>query len=79
MTGRMPIQNPYNHTLMPYDFLVIVCLIMAANAVATGGYDYYIVNGIGKKVARGFNKGRAANENGENIYEEDFVPDHGMA
>jgi hypothetical protein len=77
MTGRMPIQNPYNHTIMPYDFRVIMCVIMAANAIAISGYDYFIVNGIGKKLARVFNKGHA-NENGGNIYEEVFDDDPGL-
>eukprot|EP00978_Attheya_sp_CCMP212_P034692 scaffold146717_cov64-Attheya_sp.AAC.1 len=79
MTGRMPIQNPYNHTIMPYDFRVIICVIMAANTIAISGYDYFIVNGIRKKLARGFklNKGHA-NVNGEHIYEEVFVDDPGL-
>jgi len=48
----MPIQNPYNTTIMPYDFRVIICVIMAMNTVATLGYEFFVVNGIGKKLAK---------------------------
>jgi hypothetical protein len=54
---------------------------MTPNAIAISGYNYFIVNGIRKKLllARGFNKQHAVNEeNRENIHEEDLVPGHGM-
>ena len=45
-----PILNPFNTTLMPVSFRWILIIIMATNTVAIMGYEFFIVNGIGKKI-----------------------------
>jgi hypothetical protein len=42
----LPIQNPFNTTVMPEQFRWQLVLLMVANAVATSGYEYFIVNGV---------------------------------
>jgi hypothetical protein len=42
----LPIQNPFNTTVMPEQFRWKLVLLMVANAVATSGYEYFIVNGV---------------------------------
>jgi hypothetical protein len=49
----LPIQNPFNTTIMPVSFRWILAIIMASNTVAIMGYEFFIVNGIGKKIVRG--------------------------
>jgi len=45
----MPIQNPFNTTVMPYDFRVKILLIMIFNAVAIASYEYFVVNGLRRR------------------------------
>ena len=52
----MSISNPFNTTLMPVYFRWMLVAIMASNAVAVIGYDYFIVNGIGKDLAKRWKK-----------------------
>lgn len=47
----LPIQNPFNTTVMPEDFRVKILLLMIFNAVATSGYEFFIVNGIRRRYA----------------------------
>ena len=49
--GLIPIQNPFNTTVMPWDFRIKVVLIMFFNAVATCGYEYLVVNGLRQRWA----------------------------
>jgi hypothetical protein len=48
---KVPIQNPFNTTLMPASYRWTLVIIMITNAVANMGWDYVVVNGIRKKVA----------------------------
>jgi hypothetical protein len=41
-----PIQNPFNTTIMLYEFRVQILLLIIFNAIATSGYEYFAVNGI---------------------------------
>jgi len=56
----MAINNPFNTTIMPVSFRWILVSIMASNTAAIMGYDFYIVNGIGKKIAKRWKKKEAA-------------------
>ena len=47
----MPIQNPFNTTIMPEDFRIKILLLMLFNAVATSGYEFFVVNGIRRRWA----------------------------
>jgi hypothetical protein len=47
----LPIQNPFNSTVMPKDFRVTILMLMIFNAVATSGYEFFIVNGIRHRYA----------------------------
>ena len=49
---KVPIQNPYNTTVMPEDFRFKILIIMIANAIATMGYEYFVVNGLRRRWAR---------------------------
>lgn len=51
--GPVPIQNPYNSTLMPEDFRNFLALLITANLFAVLGWEYYVVGqGYGKKIWR---------------------------
>ena len=43
---KVPIQNPYNTTVIPEEFRVKILFIMICNAIATMGYEYFVVNGL---------------------------------
>jgi hypothetical protein len=77
-----PIQNPFNTTVMPEHFRWQLLLLMVVNAVATSGYEYFIVNGLRRcyrsssKVKKNAAVADAATDNGtddrvtENIQDE---------
>jgi hypothetical protein len=44
-----PIQNPFNTTIMPYNFRVQILLLVIFNAIAIAGYEYLVVNGIRRR------------------------------
>ena len=44
----LPIQNPWNTTVMPEDFRWTVMFLMLLNTVANIGWDYFVVNGLRK-------------------------------
>ena len=47
----MPIQNPYNSTLMPKDFRIFLAVLMTANLLVVLGWEFVIVgHGYGKKI-----------------------------
>jgi len=46
----LPIQNPFNTTIMPVSFRWILVIIIASNTVAIMGYEFFIVNGVGKRI-----------------------------
>lgn len=49
--GSVPIQNPYNTTLMPEDFRRFLAILITVNLFAALGWEYYIVGkGYGKKL-----------------------------
>jgi cation-transporting ATPase 13A3/4/5 len=51
--GPMPIKNHFNTTIMPTSFRWTLIAIMVSNTIAIMGYEYFIVNGIGKKIVKG--------------------------
>jgi len=51
-TGPMPIKNHFNTTIMPVDFRWILISIMVSNTIVIMGYEYFIVNGLGKRRLR---------------------------
>ena len=57
----VPIQNPFNTTIMPEDFRVKILFIMIANTIAIMAYEYYVVNGLRLKWAREKRAGAAQN------------------
>jgi hypothetical protein len=42
----IPIQNPWNTTIMPVDFRKGMIGLMVGNLLATCAWDYFVVNGI---------------------------------
>jgi hypothetical protein len=56
---RVPIQNPFNTTLMPHDFRVKILVIMVVNLVTIMSYEYFVVNGIRQYMAKK-NRAKAA-------------------
>ncbi len=42
----LPIQNPFNTTIMPNDFQAGIFGLMIANAIVLSAYEYFVVNGI---------------------------------
>jgi len=48
---RIPIQNPYNTTVMPLSYRWTLIIIMITNAAINMLWDYAVVNGIRKKLA----------------------------
>lgn len=63
----IPVQNPFNTTVMPQDFRNKLIAIMVCNTVAVVAWDYFVVNGIRQRLAA---KKRAAKEMGEPSYVE---------
>jgi predicted P-type ATPase len=41
----VPIQNSWNHTLMPLSFREYILIIVIFNGVATAGWEYFVING----------------------------------
>jgi hypothetical protein len=57
MGVTLPIQNPWNSTVMPKDYRWTLMTIMLRNTVANIGWDYFVVNGLRKAMgARRRNK-----------------------
>lgn len=48
---KMPIQNPFNTTLMPESFRAKILVIMIANLISIVVYEYFIVNGLRRRWA----------------------------
>lgn len=47
----VPIQNPFNMTLMPVEFRRFLAILMTGNLLAVLGWEYFIVgHGFGKKM-----------------------------
>jgi len=65
-----PINNFFNSTIMPVSFRWELVFIMILNAIVIMSYDYFIVNGIGKKYGRRWKKHRQQQKS-ENI--QDFA------
>jgi len=49
---KVPIQNPFNTTIMPEHFRVKILFIIIANTIAIMSYEYFVVNGLRLKWAR---------------------------
>lgn len=49
---RIAIQNVFNTTVMPVAFRWKLFFYILSNTLAVQGYEYFIVNGIGKRIAR---------------------------
>ena len=49
---KVPIQNPFNTTIMPESFRVKILFIMIANTIAIMSYEYFVVNGLRQRWAR---------------------------
>jgi len=60
----LPIQNPFNTTVMPKDFRVKILLIMIGNTIALLAYEYFVVNGLRRRWAA--NKRRATGKQDPN-------------
>lgn len=58
----VPIQNPFNTTVMPQDYRNKLIAIMVCDTVAVVAWDYFVVNGLRQKLAA---KKRAAKEMGD--------------
>lgn len=58
----LPIQNPFNTTVMPVDFRWKLIAVMVSNAIALAMYEYFVVNGLRR---RGAAKKRRATVNGK--------------
>jgi hypothetical protein len=56
----MPIQNPFNTTIMPQDFRWKILLLMIGNAVATSMYEYFVVNGVRRRYSQASKQSRIA-------------------
>lgn len=57
MGQTLPIQNPWNTTVMPEDYRITLLLIILLNTASNIGWDYFVVNGLRKRmVARKRNK-----------------------
>jgi cation-transporting ATPase 13A3/4/5 len=50
---RVPIQNPFNTTVMPLEFRWSLIFIMIANGVLVMGWDFFAVNKTRQKVSKG--------------------------
>lgn len=48
----VPIQNPFNSTVMPMKFRIILIIVMVTNTAAIVGWDYFVVNGTRKMLGR---------------------------
>jgi predicted P-type ATPase len=48
---KVPIQNPYATTVMPMKFRLILVTLMVLNAVLNAAWDYFVVNGIRRRLA----------------------------
>jgi len=51
-TEVIPIQNPFNTTVMPVDFRKGLIGLMVGNAAAVCGWDYFVVNGTRRYLGR---------------------------
>jgi hypothetical protein len=51
-TAPIPIQNPYNTTIMPQYFRRGLIGLMIGNIFAVCGYEYFVVNGIRRYYGR---------------------------
>jgi cation-transporting ATPase 13A3/4/5 len=58
----VPILNPFNTTMMPQDFRNKLIAIMVCNTVAVIAWDFFVVNGIRRRLAA---KKRGVKEMGE--------------
>ncbi|CAB9500019.1 Probable cation-transporting ATPase 13A4 [Seminavis robusta] len=47
-----PIMNPFNTTVMPVEFRYELLAIMIANGVAIAGFDFFVINGIRRRVGK---------------------------
>lgn len=56
--GGDPIQNVFNTTLMPVEFRWKLLVYIIVNTAAVQAYEYFVVNGFGKKYARKIKKKR---------------------
>eukprot|EP00562_Extubocellulus_spinifer_P019670 CAMPEP_0178587444 /NCGR_PEP_ID=MMETSP0697-20121206/26451_1 /TAXON_ID=265572 /ORGANISM="Extubocellulus spinifer, Strain CCMP396" /LENGTH=1269 /DNA_ID=CAMNT_0020223623 /DNA_START=323 /DNA_END=4132 /DNA_ORIENTATION=+ len=59
-----PINNNWNTTVMPYPFRWVMIGIMTANAIFNFVWEYYFVNGLGKKIGEKMRAKKAANKSG---------------
>jgi len=48
---KMPIQNPFNTTVMPEAFRWKILVIMIVNLFTIMAYDYFVVNGLRRRWA----------------------------
>jgi hypothetical protein len=46
----LPIQNPFHTTVMPVSFRFMLLFVMLANTAAIISWDYFVVNGIRRKL-----------------------------
>jgi hypothetical protein len=47
---KVPIQNPFNTTVMPVEYRWSLIAIIVANTLAVIAWDYFVVNGTRKKL-----------------------------
>jgi len=71
MAGRMPIQNPYNHTVMPYNILVIFFRYHGHKYCCYFGIRILQCNEIGKKLAKRWKNQR--HDTVRNINRDEFI------
>jgi cation-transporting ATPase 13A3/4/5 len=49
---KIPIQNDFNTTLMPNNFQRVLLGLVVGNALATSGWEYFVVNGIRRRAKK---------------------------
>lgn len=54
--GPVPLQNPFNMTLMPQDFRIFLAILLASNMIIVLCWEYFVVGiGWGKRFCQSFN------------------------
>lgn len=50
--AKVPIQNPWETTVMPVSFRWTLVVLMILNTMANMGWDYFVVNGARKRIGQ---------------------------
>jgi len=56
LTGHEPVNNPWNHTVMPESFRNLIAGIITLNLFCNLGWEYFIVNGLQRRFIRKIRK-----------------------